>query len=248
MIAHLVRQLLGARLTIALVLIWLLVEVVRLLVFAQTDDQSNAFYMRVGLSRGGLQSLYLWQPLTYSFIHAGWTHVLMNLFLLLAVGMRLEWMLGRRSLGWLLLGGILAGAVFHLTLSWDFQNQSRQWNVLVGGSGAVFAALLCATTLSSQSRWLVPFPLSAKNLGRGLMLSFLALTLIDPALGIPGLSRLGMTLVNAGLGDLFRISHACHLGGALAGWLFARWILRNRVTLESLRRQRAQREASPDQG
>ena len=125
MSAHMVRQLLGARLTIALVLIWLLVEVVRFLFFAQTEAQSNAFYMKVGLSRGGLQSLHLWQPLTYSFVHAGWVHVLMNLFLLLAVGMRLEWMLGRRSLGWLLLSGILVGAAFHLVLSWDFQREIR---------------------------------------------------------------------------------------------------------------------------
>ena len=239
MSSHLLRQLFGARLTIALVLIWLMAELIRSSVFPQSD----AFYMCLGLSRGGLQSLFLWQPLTYAFVHGGWVHLLMNQLLILILGMRLEWMLGRRSLAWLLLGGMLAGGVLYLCLNWNFERAASGWNILVGGSGAVFAALLCMTTLSPESRWWVPFPLSAKNLGRGLMLSFLILILIDPGLGVPFLSQLGVALVDAGWGDLFRISHACHLGGALAGWSFARWTLRHRVTLASLRRDRAALEA-----
>jgi membrane associated rhomboid family serine protease len=37
------------------------------------------------------------------------------------------------------------------------------------------------------------------------------------------------------------MGHACHFGGALAGWLYGRWMLRQRVTLEKLRRDRARR-------
>jgi membrane associated rhomboid family serine protease len=42
---------------------------------------------------------------------------------------------------------------------------------------------------------------------------------------------------------IFEIGHACHLGGGLAGWLMGLWILRPRITLEELQKERARREA-----
>jgi membrane associated rhomboid family serine protease len=47
-----------------------------------------------------------------------------------------------------------------------------------------------------------------------------------------------------GMGAVFAMGHACHFGGGLAGWLYGRWLLRPRVTLERLRRDRKRREAS----
>lgn len=218
-----------ALLTIALCGDWVLFEILRITVF----QSSHEVYVIGGLSRSGIGSFHLWQPISYAFLHSGWTHLLMNAVLLLAVGSRLEWMVGFRSYGAVLLLGAMGGAASHLIFG---------SNVLVGGSGVVFAVLFCMTTLSPESKWLVPFPLSAKNLGRGLLSSMVILLLINPELGVPGLSRLGMALVDTGWAGLFRISHACHLGGAVAGYGCARWILRHRVSLESLQRDRARRE------
>jgi hypothetical protein len=39
------------------------------------------------------------------------------------------------------------------------------------------------------------------------------------------------------------MGHACHFGGGMAGWLFGRWLLRPRISLERLRRDRERREA-----
>ena len=142
-------------------------------------------------------------------------------------------MLGRLTYGLVLLAGVLLGGLFHLAFS---------PNILVGGSGAVFALLLAMTTLSPDSKWLVPFPVSAKNLGRGIISASLLLLLANPNLGIPAFSSLGDYLTDVGFGGLFHISHACHFGGALAGWLLALWVLRNRVSLADLQRDRAKRE------
>jgi membrane associated rhomboid family serine protease len=89
---------------------------------------------------------------------------------------------------------------------------------------------------------MMPVPLSAKNLGLGILLAALILALINPALNLPGLSSLGNALEDHGMGSWFQIGHACHFGGALAGWIYGRWILRPRVTLASLRQDRARRE------
>jgi membrane associated rhomboid family serine protease len=46
-----------------------------------------------------------------------------------------------------------------------------------------------------------------------------------------------------GMGTWFDLGHACHFGGGVAGWLYGRWLLRPRVSLERLRRDRERHEA-----
>ena len=75
------------------------------------------------------------------------------------------------------------------------------------------------------------------------VLAALLLALMNPDLNLPWVSDGGRWLTRRGYGDLFQMGHACHFGGALAGWIYGRWILRPRVTIESLRRDRARREA-----
>lgn len=193
-------------------------------------DGDPDFYQIYGLSADGMRSLRLWQLLSHAGFHGSWSHWAMNGMLLLVLGSRIETMLGRVMLINVLIAGVLAGGVLHVLTS---------GNVLIGVSGGVFALALCLTTLSPESRFLIPFRVSGKNLGRGVMAASLILTLLDPNLGVPGLAAGGRKLLELGYDSLFRISHACHLGGALAGWLVARWLLRPRVTLERLRRTRA---------
>lgn len=224
-----VRHFARAPLTLTILMMWLALEAVRVPFFGD----SPVYYQVLGLSRHGMATLFLWEPFTYALIHSGWFHTLMNALILLSVGSRLEWILGSRQTGLLILGGTLLGGGFHLMLS---------GNTLVGGSGAVFALLIAMTSLAPESRWLVPFPVSAKNLGRGLFSASLMLTLMNPALSIPGISNVGVLLEQIGMGGIFRISHTCHLGGALAGWLGVWWLLRDGVSLVQLQSQRKRRE------
>ena len=105
------------------------------------------------------------------------------------------------------------------------------------------ALLLLLTTLSPQSR-MMPIPISGKSLGLGILTTELFLALIDPSLGLPGISALGNWLASHGMASGFQLGHACHFGGGLAGWLLGKWLLRPRVTLKRLRRDRERREAS----
>ena len=113
------------------------------------------------------------------------------------------------------------------------------------------------TTASSQERpykpswvdrftdWVEQLPIPAwafyVGLGLGLILGSAILAALHPGLGIPVLAQIG-GLVEARIGPITSIGHACHLGGGIAGWLAGRWVLRPRVTLAQLQRQRAARE------
>jgi len=197
------------------------------------------WYVLFGLTGDGLfHHGRVWQLATHAWLHGGLAHLLVNGLFLGLAGSRVERMLGWRVFARVCAWGVLGGAVGHLaSASW-----SEDAAPLVGASGACMALLLLITTLSPESRmW--PLPVSARNLGLGVLMAAAILVVIDPAHGMPGLSMAGRWISGHGMGSWFEIGHACHLGGGLAGWLFARWLLRPRWNLEKLRRERARSEA-----
>lgn len=194
---------------------------------------AGGWYREFGLSQDGFLSGRVWQILTYGFLHGGWWHAALNAGFILVIGSRIEHIAGRSAMVKAIIGGVLVGGIFHLVLA---------SGLLVGISGGCMALLLMLTTLSPQSR-MMPLPVSGRSLGLGIMAAELFLALVDPALGIPGLSSPGQWIVDRGMMSWFQIGHACHFGGGLAGWLLGRWVLRPRITLEGLRRARLRREA-----
>lgn len=204
------------------------------------DHQPARSWFEVfGLSRDGVLSGKVWQILTYGFLHGAWWHVGLNAVLLLLVGSRIEHMAGRGALAKAAIFGVLAGGICHLIVAPGGEGESY----LVGFSGGFTALLLLLTTLSPQSR-MMPLPVSGRSLGLGVLSAELILALVDPAAGIPVFSSFGKWLVGLGFGNLFVLGHACHFGGGMAGWMLGRWLLRPRITLERLRRDRERREAS----
>ena len=196
-----------------------------------------SWYETFGLSRVDFLAGEIWQILTYGFLHGGWWHVGLNAVFILLIGSRIEYMVGRKAVVITILAGVIGGGIGHLVMA---------SGLLVGISGGCMALMLLLTTLSPQSR-MMPLPVSGRSLGLGIMLAALILALLDPALGVPGFSTLGKVLVDHGLGISFKMGHACHFGGGLAGWMVGRWILRPRVTLDRLRRDRERREANGSQ-
>jgi membrane associated rhomboid family serine protease len=162
----------------------------------------------------------------------------LNALFLLLIGSRIEHMAGRATLVKATGFGILGGALGHLALA----PGSAGSPLLVGMSGGCLGVLVLLTTLSPQSR-MMPIPVSGKSLGMGILTAELTLALINPGLGVTGFSALGKWMVAHGMGGWFTIGHACHFGGGIAGWLYGRWLLRPRVSLGSLRRDRRRREA-----
>jgi membrane associated rhomboid family serine protease len=214
------------------------IEVLVMAVGGHNRQPAWSWFEALGLTREGVLAGKVWQVITYGFLHGSWWHVAANALLLLLVGSRIEHMAGRMVLVKVIIFGVLGGAVGHLVLA----PGGKGAPLLIGFSGACIGLLLLLTTLSPQSR-MVPLPISGKSLGLGILVTELILALADPALGVPGFAETGQWINRRGWGGWSQMGHACHFGGGVAGWLFGRWLLRPRISLERLRRDRERREA-----
>jgi membrane associated rhomboid family serine protease len=140
---------------------------------------------------------FIWQPVTYLFLHAGFFHLIFNLFALWMFGSDLERTWGSRQfLFYFFLTGIGAG-VFDVVL------QPSAVSTTVGNSGAVYGVLLAYGLLFPNRPillWLL-IPVKAK---------WFVLAM--------GLIAFVSSFSNPGS----KISHIAHLGGMLVGFLYLR--------------------------
>ena len=204
------------------------------------------FYGLLGISRPGILEGKVWQLLTYSFLHGSLFHLIINVVVIYAIGGRITRILGSRSTVSIYIGGVVGGGLLHILLfpaNPLGTSMIPSYIPLVGSSGGMMALLIALVSFSPDARmW--PLMISGKNLGRGVMLSALILFLCTPGLGFPGLSEAGKLVArdeDVGV-SLFLISHPCHLGGGLVGFLFARRLLGKPVSLEELQQARKKRE------
>ncbi len=141
--------------------------------------------------------LAVWQPVTYLLLHAGWLHLLFNLFAIWMFGPDLEARWGpHRFLFYFLLTGIGA-AIFNVAL------EPASLSMTIGNSGAVYGLLLAYGMVFPERTvflWFV-VPVKAK---------WFAL--------IFGLIEFWLSLATPGTG----VSHLAHLGGMLFGFLYLR--------------------------
>lgn len=200
-----------------------------------------------GLSRSGLLEGRLWQFVTYAFLHGSWAHLLGNVALLYLAGGALQRILAERWFLIVFLAGAIVGGAFHLVfhpgITLLSSGETAASGPLVGASGGAMAVLISLTALAPDARvW--PFPIRGRNIAIGIMLAALLLYLCTPTLGIPGLAELGQIATAQGLGDVFRMAHACHFGGGVAGFFLMRRFLRRPITLAQLQEERARKEGN----
>lgn len=202
-------------------LLLLLVLVHALIVFAIEPARVFWYYNNFGLSWDGLFQGKLWQLLSYSLLHGDWAHLLINLFLLCFAGARVTLILGEQKCIELIVFGVFMGGLMHLLTETLLLARGYGESHLIGISGACFALIFGLISISPYTRFRF-LPLSRKNLGLGLVIGEVLLWLMHPGLGLPGFSLLGDHMTTWGGAALFEISHACHIGGAMAGWWLAR--------------------------
>ena len=153
------------------------------------------------LSLGGLEHGFIWQLLTYQFMHAGLLHLFFNCWAIYVFGQDVEMALGRKSFLTLyfssgILGGV-AQALAGLGLGRDFAAP------VVGASAAAFG-LAAAFAMLFPDRVLLLFfilPMRAKWL----------------------LALCGALALYGMLSPFDGTAHAAHLGGMLTGLFFIRY-------------------------
>lgn len=164
-------------------------------------------------------NFYLWQPLTYMFLHGGLSHLFFNMFALWMFGGIIERTIGtRRFLTYYFvcgLGAALSQEVWQLAQYFieGMQNYHfvevggtlipmgqllNAWTT-IGASGAIYGILLAFGYLYPNERIMLlipPIPLKAKYLVMGYIV---------------------IEALSLGMSD--NIAHFAHLGGMLFGWL-----------------------------
>lgn len=170
-----------------------------------------------GLSLAGLDEGYLWQLLTFQFLHGGVLHLLLNCWGIYVFGHAVEQTLGRRRLLRVyLLSGVVGGGV-HVLGSLIFPSHfgvttlygMTSYVPVVGASAGLFGLMAAFATLYPEHDlkvlllFVFPITVSARVL-----------------LGVcAGISVLGMLMTRS------NVAHGAHLGGILAGFAYVRLIL-----------------------
>jgi len=178
----------------------------------------------------GLRGFEFWRFIGFQFCHANLSHLLFNMLALWFFGPIVEQALGRkRFLAFYLTCGI-AGAVLYLILNvagtaaadifgpgtklpgFLLNNPNMP---LVGASAGIFGVLIAAARYVPNATVLLFFviPMKLSTLAYGLVAIAVA-TILFAGLGIK-LPFNPLPVENAG-------GEAAHLGGAMAGWYFAR--------------------------
>ena len=146
---------------------------------------------------------WLWQPVTYMFLHVGVFHILFNMLGLWMFGVELERMWGTRYFTQFYFAAGLGAAATQLLLGvlpFDFSNQFY-YSATLGASGALYGLLLA---------YALYFP------HRQILLWFVVPVPVRVFVGIFG----AIALFSAIRGDGGGIAHTAHLGGMLAGYLY----------------------------
>jgi membrane associated rhomboid family serine protease len=134
-------------------------------------DKLTQAQILLGLAKPNFLSGNFWQPLSYALIHADWPHLLLNGAAILLLGSKVEHIAGKRTIRLVAITAALAGGLFFLLLSPSLGSGSQR---LVGSSAVCFAFLALLTTLSPESRFL-PFFVSGRSLGMGVILLLIIL-------------------------------------------------------------------------
>jgi rhomboid family protein len=146
---------------------------------------------------GGLKLPFIWQPVTYLFLHGGWWHIVLNLLFLWMFGADLERLWGPRQFLFYFFFTGIGARLFNVLLEPSARTPT------VGNSGAIFGILLAYGLLFPDRPiflWFV-IPVKAKwfVLGMGLI-----------------------EFINSLNGPGSGVAHVAHLGGMVFGYLYLR--------------------------
>ncbi|RMI04860.1 MAG: rhomboid family intramembrane serine protease [Calditrichaeota bacterium] len=146
-----------------------------------------------------VKKLFIWQIVTYMFLHADLGHIFFNMLALWMFGVQLEQNWGTREfLRYYFFTGIVAGVCI---LLWPFIWGGSPMAPTIGASGAVFGILVAFALFFPDVYIFVNFlfPIKAKYA----VVLFILLELYM----LPGNDN---------------VSHIAHLGGAVAGYFYIR--------------------------
>ncbi len=153
---------------------------------------------------------WLWQLVTYSFLHVGIFHIVFNMLWLWMFGAQLETAWGRKKFLEFYFFCVVGAALTTIAISYTSLGGIRPTTSTVGASGAIFGILMAFGMIyGDQEIMLFPFPFSirAKYSGIGFIELISAINAAAPGRG-------------------GAIAYFAHLGGLLFGFLYVKFVPR----------------------
>lgn len=146
---------------------------------------------------------YIWQIVTYSFLHGGVFHILFNMLTLWFVGSYLEGALGGRWLREIYFFSVVGAALSSIAIAYAGLFHLQPLSPFIGASGGIFGILIAfAMLFGDQEFFMFPLPVSIK--AKYLVAIYILLAL-------------------AGLFGQQAGTSIAHLGGALFGFLYVKF-------------------------
>ena len=161
-------------------------------------------YSWLALSADGLKAGYVWQLLTFQFLHGGVWHLFFNMLGIWFFGRAIEARLGWSNLLKIYFASGIAGGIFQGLLGLAFPDRFGGW--VVGASAGVIGLFSAFALFEPDAQILLWFVLPVR-----------ARYMFWAAVGIAAFFILVPTSSN--------VAHAAHLGGLLTGAAFVRWEL-----------------------
>ena len=170
-----------------------------------------------GLHYVGASSFHWWQPITYMFLHANFSHIFFNMFAVLMFAPTIERTWGaRRFIIYYLVCGLGAAFIQEVVWALMLSNMSSAYSAAslaqyayylntIGASGAVFGILFAFGWLYPNVPMFllfIPIPIRARTF-------VIIYALIELFAGLGSVAGLSAD----------HVAHFAHLGGMLFGWL-----------------------------
>ena len=199
--------------TMVLVVTYLAVFIFQYYITPRFYPAHSYIFSYLALSREGIAHGYLWQLLTYQFMHAGWMHLIFNCWAILVFGSELEYLLGARRFLALTFSSGIVGGVFQILTSVLWPTLFGGW--VVGASACAFGLVAAFATIFPEQELMIlvifiPVRLQAMTL--------LIVSVVIAMMGII------FPMANFPLGH---IANAAHLGGMAMGWFYVKKIMKN---------------------
>jgi membrane associated rhomboid family serine protease len=164
-----------------------------------SESIESHFLQFFSFSFDNLANLFIWVPLSYTFLHDGIFHLLMNLLGLFFIGRVVEMEIGKINFCWLCILSSLFGSFIWLVFNINSIG-------LVGASAVVMGTLsfYCFKNPEREITLLLFFILPCKLKPKWLLVAILCIELYGFVFSeLPGVSG---------------IAHSSHLGGVLSGF------------------------------
>lgn len=195
--------------SIILVIVNTIVFVLQLATGLSGNLKIKSFMMSyLALSPDHLANGWVWELITYQFLHGGPLHLIINCAMLWMFGTAIESNLGKQTFLKLYFSSGVIGGLLQVACSWIFRQHFGMHPVVGASSGifgliAAYAALNWETPITTLLAFIIPVTMRAKYL-------ILVLAII---------ACLGLLEPNS------QIAHAAHLGGLLGGLGFVYFLV-----------------------